>query len=182
MKSMAVFCGSSEGHDPIYMEKAKEFGTALAEEGWQLVYGGARVGCMGAMADAVLEAGGEVIGVMPEKLMENERAHEHLTTLHTVQTIHERKAMMMELSDGLVAFPGGTGTLEEWFEAFTWGIVGFHSKPCGVLNINGYYGPLISLLDHMVAEGFASEAAMKQIVTSTEPREFIEKMNGFIKK
>lgn len=179
MKSIAVFCGSSTGHDPIYMKSAKEFGKTIADQGWQLVYGGARVGCMGQLADGVLEGGGKVIGVIPEKLMENERAHEKLTKMHVVETIHERKAMMMELADGFVAFPGGTGTLEEWFEVFTWGQVGFHAKPCAILNINGYYEPLLNLLDHMVKQGFATEGAMKQIISSNNPKKCVEKMNEF---
>lgn len=182
MKSIAVFCGSSAGYDPIYTKMAKEFGKNLAEQGWQLVYGGSRVGCMGQLADGVLKAGGKVTGVIPEKLMENERAHEKLTKMHVVQTIHQRKAMMMELADGFVAFPGGTGTLEEWFEVFTWGQVGLHSKPCAILNINGYYNPLLSLLDHMVEQGFANDRAMKQIIAAKDPKECVEKMNAFFAK
>jgi len=158
MKRVAVFCGSSTGNDPIYMQEARKLGQVLAANGIDLVYGGATVGCMGAVADAVMESGGKVIGVIPKKLANVEIAHEQLTELHVVDTMHERKAMMAEYADGFIALPGGVGTLEEWFEVFTWAQLGYHNKPCALLNINQYYNPMVALFDHMIEQGFMREA------------------------
>lgn len=178
MKTIAVFCGSSAGNDPIYVQQAKSLGEKLVAEGINLVYGGSTVGCMGAVADAVMEAGGKVIGVIPKKLVSVELAHEHLTELHVVDTMHERKALMADYADGFIALPGGTGTLEEWFEAITWAQLGYHKKPCGLLNINSYYTPLISLFDHMIEHGFVKREYKELILIDKDPTLLIEKMRN----
>jgi uncharacterized protein (TIGR00730 family) len=178
MKTIAVFCGSSAGNDPIYVQQAKSLGEKLVAEGINLVYGGSTVGCMGAVADAVMEAGGKVIGVIPKKLVSVELAHEHLTELHVVDTMHERKALMADYADGFIALPGGTGTLEEWFEAITWAQLGYHKKPCGLLNINSYYTPLISLFDHMIEHGFVKREYKELILIDKDPTHLIEKMRN----
>jgi hypothetical protein len=149
-----VFCGSSPGARPEYAQEADALGRLLAERGLGLVYGGARVGLMGAVADGALTAGGEVVGVIPRQLVEHEIAHTGLSELHEVTTMHERKALMAELSDAVVALPGGTGTLDELFELFTWSQLGLHRMPIGLLDVACYWQPLLALLDHMVAERF----------------------------
>src|SRR5688500_12889688 len=154
MKAVCVFCGSSTGADPRYVEAAKAMGGEVARRGLTLVYGGARVGPMGALADAALAAGGDVIGVIPKPLMGKEVAHAGLTQLRIVNSMHDRKALMAELSDGFVALPGGMGTMEELFEVFTWGQLGLHAKPAGLLNTAGYYDPLIKFFDHAAKQGF----------------------------
>ena len=154
MKSVCVFCGSSPGENPAYLSAARTMGAELAGRGLTLVYGGAKVGLMGAVADAALNAGGEVIGVLPAALEKKELAHLGLTRLEVVDSMHERKARMAELSDGFVALPGGAGTLEEIFEIWTWGQLGFHGKPAGFLNVAGYYDKLAGFLDHTVGEAF----------------------------
>lgn len=154
MKRICVFCGASPGTNPIYLEAARAVGRALARRGLTLVYGGGGVGLMGALADAALDAGGEVIGVIPRALQLRELAHAKLTSLHVVGSMHERKAKMAELSDGFIALPGGMGTLEEFAEVLTWAQLGLHARPCGLLDIAGYYAPLIAFFDRAVAEGF----------------------------
>lgn len=170
MKSICVFCGSSYGALEEYSDTAKATGKAIAEQGMRLVYGGARVGLMGTVADAALAAGGEVIGVLPHSLKEKEIEHQGLTELHLVSSMHERKAMMADLSDGFIALPGGVGTLEEIFEVWTWGQLGYHEKPCGFLNTSGYYDHLIAFLDHQVQEGFTKKVMrdMAQIADTPE--------------
>lgn len=157
MNSICIFCGSSTGNKPVYTEAAVETGRRLAEEGIRLVYGGGGIGLMGQVADAALAAGGEVVGVIPHGLNDKERAHEGLTELHVVDSMHQRKAMMAELADAFIALPGGMGTLEEFAEIFTWAQLGIHQKPCGLLDVDGYFGPLIAYFDHAVAEGFLWE-------------------------
>lgn len=179
MKSIAVFCGSSKGRDPIYMEAAKNLGKLLAENDIQLIYGGAQVGCMGAVADGVIENGGNAIGIIPKKLMRVEIAHGSLTELHVVETMHERKAMMAELADGFIAMPGGTGTLEEWFEVLTWAQIGYHQKPCSLFNVNNYYTPLISLFDHMIEQGFVLDDYRKLIIMEGDPVNLIAKLQNY---
>ncbi|TDF95232.1 TIGR00730 family Rossman fold protein [Paenibacillus piri] len=179
MKTIAVFCGSGTGKDPIYMNEARKLGQTLAAHGLDLVYGGAVVGCMGAVADAVLESGGKVIGVIPQKLVNVEIAHNHLTELHVVETMHERKALMAQYADGFIALPGGTGTLEEWFEVFTWAQLGYHNKPCALLNINQYYTPILSLFDHMVEQGFVKGAYKDLIVTDDDSARLIDKLKSY---
>ncbi len=178
MKSICVFCGSSMGGRPEYETAAFELGESLAGNGRTLVYGGAHVGLMGVVADGALSAGGQVIGVLPEALAEKELAHEGLTQLHRVGSMHERKAMMAELSDGFIALPGGAGTLEEIFEIWTWGQLGYHQKPCGLLNVAGYYDALLRFLDFQVAEKFVKQG-MRDILLSEERAEDL--LNAFDK-
>ena len=154
MRSVCVFCGSSPGTRPAYHRAAQQVGERLAGRGLRLVYGGGRVGLMGAVADAALQAGGEVIGVIPEALLRKELGHPGLSHLHVVDSMHERKALMAELADAFIALPGGYGTLEEFCEVLTWSQLGIHQKPCGLLDVEGFYTPLWMLIEHAVAEGF----------------------------
>ena len=157
MKRICVYCGSSPGRVPAYREAARGLAAELVSRGIDLVYGGASVGTMGVIADAVLEAGGQVFGVIPQALVDKEVAHHGLSELHVVQSMHERKAKMAELSDGFVALPGGWGTIEEIFEMLTWAQLGFHQKPCGLLNISGYYDHLYTFLKHAFDQHFVRE-------------------------
>ena len=152
--NICIFCGSSPGHDPIYREAAAAAARSLAESGATLVYGGGRVGLMGAIADAALAAGGQVIGVMPRSLVAREIAHRGLSDLRVVETMHERKTSMSGLADAFLALPGGAGTLEEIFEQWTWGQLGIHGKPCAFFNVKGYFDPIRAMLDKMLVEGF----------------------------
>jgi uncharacterized protein (TIGR00730 family) len=154
VKRVLVFCGSSPGLRPEYVACAAELGRLCASRDLEVVYGGARVGLMGALADAAMEAGGTVIGVIPARLVEHEIAHAHVTKLHVVETMHERKALMAELSDAVIALPGGSGTLDELFELFTWKQLGLHRKPIGLLDVTGYWQPLLRFLEHAVNERF----------------------------
>jgi len=151
---VCVFCGSSTGRNPSYRRLADRLGRTLAQRGLGVVYGGGRVGLMGALADGALAAGGEVIGVIPQALMDREIGHRGLTELRIVGSMHERKAVMAELADGFIALPGGIGTLEELFEVWTWAQLGLHGKPCGLLDSDGFFGPLVEFLDHLVLTGF----------------------------
>jgi uncharacterized protein (TIGR00730 family) len=154
MKTVAVYCGAQPGRNPAYLAAATQVGEALARAGRTLVYGGGKVGMMGALADTVLAAGGQAIGVMPRDLVTREIAHKGLTELQVVNSMHERKWRMAELGDAFLSLPGGAGTLEEFFEQWTWGQLGFHDKPNALLNVAGYFDPLIATLDRMVGEGF----------------------------
>lgn len=154
IRRICVFCGSRPGTRPEYLECARTTGQLLAERGIGLVYGGSTVGTMAALADAALAAGGQVIGVIPHALIEREIAHPGLTELHEVGSMHERKALMVELSDGFVALPGGSGTMDEFFEVFTWAQLGFHNKPCALIDVSGFYQPLLTFLRRAVADGF----------------------------
>lgn len=154
MKRICVFCGSSSGSRPEYRAAAEELGAELVRRSIGLVYGGGNVGLMGVIADAVLDAGGEVVGVIPENLVTKEVGHKGLTKLHVVRSMHERKALMADLSDAFIALPGGFGTLEEFCEIVTWSQLGLHTKPCGILNVQGYYSPLLAMFDHAVKERF----------------------------
>lgn len=154
MKSLCLYCGSNAGARPIYAERAAEFARRVAREGLTLVYGGGNVGLMGVIADAALEAGGEVIGVIPEHLMRWEVAHRGVTRLEVVGSMHERKARMFDLADGFVALPGGFGTLDEMFEMLTWRQLGLGDKPCAFFDVDGFFAPLMQMLDRMVAERF----------------------------
>ena len=167
-KRLCVFCGSSPGDNPVYSEAAKHAGAELARRGIALVYGGGRVGLMGMVADAVLAAGGHVTGVIPEALMAKEVGHRGLPDLRVVKTMHERKALMAELSDGFVALPGGFGTFDEFFEIVTWAQLGLHSKPCGLLNVNGFYDPLLGLVDRAIEERFIKPKQRDLIVVESE--------------
>lgn len=179
MKRLTVFCGSSNGASDAYKEGAVQLGKELARRGITLVYGGASVGIMGAVADTVLKEGGKVIGVIPKLLEEREISHQHLTELYTVDTMHERKAKMAELADGFLALPGGPGTLEEFFEIFTWAQIGLHQKPFGLLNINEYYNPLVSLLDHMVDQQFMQEKYRTLAIIDSDPKVLIDKFHQY---
>lgn len=154
MRSICVYCGSNAGSKPVYTERAIALGTRIAQEGLALVYGGGNVGLMGVVADAVLEAGGEVIGVIPEQLVDWEVAHKGVTRLEVVANMHERKARMFDLADGFVALPGGFGTLDEMFEMLTWRQLGIADKPCAFLDVDGFYAPLLAMMDRMVEERF----------------------------
>ena len=166
MKSICVFAGSNSGARREYLEAAGELGRALARRKIGVVYGGARVGLMGALANEALAGGTSVIGVMPEALVAKEIAHRELTELKVVKSMHERKALMADLADGFVALPGGWGTLEEFFEVLTWGQLGFHRKPMGLLNAQGYFDRLLSFADHCVAEGFVTREHRSMILVS----------------
>lgn len=179
VRRLCVFCGSSPGRDPAYVACARELGELLAQRGIGLVYGGARVGLMGTVADAVLEAGGEVTGVIPKALLEREIAHLGLTDLRTVDSMHARKALMADLSDGFVALPGGLGTLEEFFEITTWAQLGMHRKPCGLLNVRGFYDALIAFLDHAVLERFLRPENREMLLVETTPGAMLERVLAF---
>lgn len=154
MKRVAVYCGSASPADPVYIESARAVGRGLAERGIGVVYGGGKLGLMGAVADSALEAGGEVIGVIPQALVNAEVAHRGLTELHVVETMHERKALFTDLADGFVNLPGGTGTMDELWEALSWAQLGYHSDPIGLLNVAGYYDKLVEFWAHMGKVGF----------------------------
>jgi uncharacterized protein (TIGR00730 family) len=166
MRRLCVFCGSNPGYDPRFIEAARALGQALAAEGIGLVYGGASVGLMGAVADAAMEGGGEVVGVMPRALAEKEIAHKGLADLRIVGSMHERKALMAELSDGFVALPGGIGTFEELFEVWTWAQLGHHAKPCVLFNIAGFYDGLTTFLDSVAAHGFMKAAHRDMLIVA----------------
>ena len=157
MRRICVFCGSRPGARPVYAQAARELGTVLARAGKGLVYGGAGVGLMREIADAALAAGGEVLGVIPRAMVDRELAHPGLTKLHVVDSMHQRKALMSDLSDGYVAMPGGLGTLDELFEILTWAQLGLHAKPVGLLDVEGYWAPLRALVTHTVTEGFTPD-------------------------
>ncbi|MGD0426593.1 MAG: TIGR00730 family Rossman fold protein [Candidatus Acidiferrales bacterium] len=178
MKRICVFCGSSLGARPEYARAAAELGRLLAGSGVGLVYGGARVGLMGALADAVLTAGGEAIGVMPRALVEKEIAHSGLTELHVVESMHERKTLMSDLADAFVLLPGGFGSWEEFCEVVTWLQLGMHQKPCGVLNVAGYYDSLISLTAHAAAEGFLRPAHKDLVIVADKPQELLWQLSA----
>ena len=173
---LCVFCGSSHGADPIYAEAAKNAGAELARRGIALVYGGGNVGLMGVLADATLAAGGHVIGVIPEALMAREVGHRGLPDLRIVKTMHERKALMAELSDGFIALPGGIGTFEEFFEIVTWAQLGLHSKPCALLNVNGFYDPLLRLIDHAIIERFIKPKQRDLVVVESNFNVLLDRM------
>jgi uncharacterized protein (TIGR00730 family) len=176
---LCVFCGTNAGSRPDYGAAARELGALLAGEGIELVYGGASVGIMGELADAVQEGGGHVTGIIPQQLIQKEAAHRGIQDLIVVASMHQRKSQMADLSDGFIALPGGIGTLEGFFEILTWGQLGIHAKPCGVLNIAGYFDALITFLDHAVAEGFLTEPHRKTIMVETSPRTLLEKMRAY---
>jgi uncharacterized protein (TIGR00730 family) len=176
MKRICVFAGSSAGIRPEYLAAAADLGRVLAERGIGLVYGGARVGLMGAVADAVLAGAGSVTGVIPRALVEKEVAHSGLTDLRVVTSMHERKALMADLSDGFIALPGGWGTLDEFFEILTWAQLGIHRKPCGLVNVLGYFERLLSFLDHSVEQGFVRREYDSLIAVSDDPATLLDAM------
>jgi uncharacterized protein (TIGR00730 family) len=174
LRSLCVFCGSSAGRQPEYAAAARDLGRLLAERSVRLVYGGGNVGLMGVLADEVLAHGGQVIGVIPEHLMAKELGHAQVTELRVVGSMHERKALMADLSDAFVALPGGIGTLEELLEILTWAQLGLHAKPCGLLDVCDYYRPLREMLAHAAAEGFLSPEHQQLLVTATEPAKLLD--------
>jgi len=176
---LCVFCGSSAGQDPIYLETARLLGETLARNGIELVYGGASVGLMGAVADAALAHGGHVIGVMPQALFDKEIAHTGLSDLRVVGSMHERKALMAELSDGFIALPGGLGTFEELFEVWTWAQLGYHKKPCALLNVAGFYDKLADFLDDVVERGFVKPIHRAMLIVQGEPDALIEAIKAY---
>ena len=179
MKRICVYCGSSPGADPIHREAAENLGTLLAARGIGLVYGGGNVGLMGAVADAALRGGGEVIGVIPSALMDKELGHAGVTKLHVVASMHGRKQLMADLSDGFVSLSGGIGTLEELFETFTWLQLGFHEKPVGLLNVAGFYDHLLTFLRHATAEKFMREAHLESLLVETDAAALLARMGDF---
>ena len=179
MESVCVFCGSSAGPRPAYHAKGAALGTILARRGLRLVYGGGHVGLMGVVADAVLAAGGVAIGVIPEALARRELAHQGLTELRVVATMHERKAMMSELADAFIAMPGGFGTLEEFCEALTWAQLGIHQKPCGLLDVDGFYASLRAFFDHAVAEGFVSTEHRRIVIHEDDPERLLDALASY---
>jgi len=179
MKSIVVFCGSGDGYNEIYREAAYELGAMLAGRGIHVIYGGAKIGLMGALAQGTLENGGKVTGVIPTFLKTQEVAHDGLTELIIVDTMHERKLKMHELSDAIITMPGGWGTMEEMFEMLTWGQLGLHEKPVGLLNVNGYYDALKALSDNMVTEGFLDEFVNSSLLISESPEELLKKMEDY---
>lgn len=175
---ICVFCGSSTGRGDRYISAARRLGDLLARRGIGLVYGGAQVGMMGALADAALDAGGEVIGVMPRHLIDRELAHPGLADLHVVNTMHERKARMAQLADAFVALPGGAGTLDELFDIWTWSQLGLHDKPIGLLDVVGYFDPLLACVDHMVTEQFLTAANRDLLVVTSDATALVDHLVG----
>ena len=177
---ICVYLGSSPGNSPVYREAAERVGTLLAERGIGLVYGGGTVGLMGVIADTVCAAGGEVIGVIPEALRAREHDHPGITQLHVVKTMHERKAMMAKFADGFLCLPGGIGTLEEIFEAWCWSQLGYHEKPCGLLNVNGFYTPMSTFIDYVVAEGLLKPRHRAMLLIDNDPDILLDRMAQYL--
>ena len=174
LDQLAVYCGSAPGTDPAFADAARATATAMVREKIQLVYGGGRLGLMGLIADSVLELGGFVYGVIPQALVDIEVAHVNVTELHIVETMHERKAKMTELADAFLALPGGIGTLDEFFEAWSWNALGYHKKPFCLLNVNGYWDGLIEFIDHSAASGFMSQQRRAQLLVAGSPEQALE--------
>jgi len=179
IRRLCIYCGSSSGHDAVYVAGARAMINAMAARGVGLVYGGGGIGVMGAAADAMLAAGGDVIGIIPKSLATKEVAHAGLTELHITQSMHERKQRMADYSDGFIALPGGIGTLEELFEIWTWAQLGFHAKPCAVLNVNGYFDGLIRFVDHAVAEGFLKSDHRAMLIVETDPDKLLDRLEAY---
>ena len=179
MKTIAVYCGSSSGNNVVYKENARATGRFLAQKGIDLIFGGGKVGLMGVLADAALEAGGKVTGVIPGFLQTKEVAHEKLNELIVVENMHARKALIQEMSDGFIALPGGYGTLEEFFEMLTWGQLGLHPKPVGLLNIAGFFDHILASLDHMVQEGFVHKINREMVLCDRKTEDLFEQMQAY---
>ena len=179
MQSVCVFAGSKTGASPAYRDAACELGRAVAARGYTLVYGGGSIGLMGVIADAVLADGGRIIGVIPDELARREVAHAGLTELKVVRTMHERKALMASLSDAVIALPGGLGTLDELFEMLTWAQLGIHTKPCGLLNVAGYFDALLTYLDHTVTEGFIAAGHRSLLLVDDDAGRLLERMADY---
>jgi uncharacterized protein (TIGR00730 family) len=174
LDQLAVYCGSAPGSDPVFAEAARATAAAMVKRKVQLVYGGGRLGLMGLIADTMLELGGEVYGVIPQALVDIEVAHPSVTELHIVETMHERKAKMTELADGFLALPGGIGTLDEFFEAWSWNALGYHKKPFCLLNVEGFWDGLIHFIDHATDKGFLSAQRRRQLLVASNPEEALE--------
>ncbi|MDJ0933162.1 TIGR00730 family Rossman fold protein [Breoghania sp.] len=174
MTAICVYCGSNPGNRPDYLAAAEALGGLIARRGLRLVYGGAEIGLMGRVANAALAAGGEVVGIMPKALADREIAHKSLSELHVVPSMHERKKMMADLSDGFIALPGGIGTLEELFEVWTWAQLGHHEKPCGLLNVADYYSGLTAFLDRQITEGFVRAEHRAMLAVAADPSELLD--------
>lgn len=179
IRRLAVFCGSNPGARPEYVQGAVSLGRLLCERGIGVVYGGSSVGLMAALADTMLDDGGDIIGVIPRMLVEREVANRALTDLRIVESMHERKAMMAELADGFVALPGGIGTLEEFFEIWTWAQLGMHDKPCGLLNVAGYFDPLLEFLDRAVSERFVRDVHRAMVVVESDPSRLLARFEAY---
>jgi uncharacterized protein (TIGR00730 family) len=179
VKSVCVYCGSSPGNSPHYADAARDLAKTLVERGIGLVYGGGNVGLMGVLADETMRLGGQVTGVIPSALLEKEVGHRGLTQLHVVNNMHERKAMMAELSEGFIAMPGGIGTLEELFEVLTWSQLGYHDKPIGILNAGGYYDGLLAFMQHMVTQGFLKMPQAALLMVETNAAALLDKFDSF---
>ena len=175
--SVCVYCGSRFGNRPEYEAVARELGRLIARNGWQLVYGGGNVGLMGVMADAAIEGGARVVGVIPDSLMKREVGHRGLAELHVVQTMHQRKQMMAERADMFVALPGGIGTFEELFEVWTWRQLGYHDKPIGLLNVAGYYDSFLDFMSQTTEAGFLSEAQLAVLQVDTDPARLLQRLS-----
>jgi len=178
MQSIAVFCGSSPGLNAIYTEATQKLGESMAEQAITLVYGAGNVGLMGTVADAVLSKNGKVIGAIPQFLVDKEVAHYGISELIVTETMHERKQKMVDIAEGVIVLPGGIGTLDEFFEMFTWQQLGLHDKPIGILNVNGYYDHLLAHINHMVKEGFLKDFHGERIMVDENPVQLIAKMQG----
>ncbi len=179
IRSLCVYCGSSQGHDPVHSAAARALGQQMAVRGFRLIYGGGHVGLMGIIADAVLEAGGQVSGVIPHALMDSEVGHDKLTELLIVRDMHERKAKMAELADGFIALPGGIGTLEELFEVWTWLQLGYHEKPVGLLNVSGFYDQLLAFLDTQRDTGFLRDEHRSLLIAEADPTRLLDRVIQF---
>ena len=175
-RRLCVFCGSKAGSKEVYTLSARRFGKAMVERGLGLVYGGGHIGLMGISAEAVLAAGGEAIGVIPKSMIEAELAHMKLTQLHVVDTMHQRKAMMVDLADGFAALPGGFGTADELFEILTWSQLHYHAKPVGILNVDGFFDPLLAWLDRAVEDGFLKLKHRRLLIEAREPKELLDRL------
>ena len=180
MKSICIYCGSAPGNNPAFLQEARRAGALIAEKGLTLIYGGGRVGLMGALADAALAAGGKVVGVIPADLVSQEIAHRGLSELRVVNSMHERKWAMAEIADGFLCLPGGAGTFEEIFEQWTWALLGFHSKPCGFVNVDGYYEPLRAAITNMVTNGFLQPQYGDMLVYAADTREALERFETYV--
>ncbi len=179
MKSIAVFCGSSNGNSPIYLTSAYLLGSLLAQSEIEVIYGGAKIGMMGALADGALEQGGKVVGVIPDFLRSREIAHQGLSKLIIVETMHDRKLIMSELCEGVIAMPGGFGTMDEVFEMLTWGQLGLHQKPVALLNVNGYFDPLIQFIGKMTVEGLLKKENQEMVLFDNDPYRLLQKMDAY---
>jgi uncharacterized protein (TIGR00730 family) len=179
INSVTVYCGSSVGDSDIYQQQAIALAAELVNRKITLVYGGGRVGIMGILANSVLEQGGQVVGVMPKLLVEREISHTGLTKIHIVDTMHQRKQKMIDLADGFIALPGGFGTLEEFSEVFTWGQIGLHKKPCGLLNVNNYWAPLVAMIEKMADEKFLQEKYRHMAIVDDNPANLLNRFSHY---